>query len=65
MIASLRYAAYILAGVIVLSLGYGVGTLVKCPTEDSLNCVYLAPFHGNGGGRSFVDLGGTAYYFSE
>lgn len=34
-----------------------------CATEDSTNCVWIAPEQGNGAGASFVDIDGTAYYF--
>lgn len=55
-------------------LGYGFGirdtpkdadykaTLPACSTEDSTNCVWDARIHGNGEGRSFVDLNGHTYY---
>lgn len=35
-----------------------------CATEDSSNCVWIAPLQGNGQGHSFVDIGGTIYYLS-
>lgn len=33
-----------------------------CATEDSTNCYWDADLAGNGEGRSFVDIDGTAYY---
>lgn len=35
--------------------------LPMCSTEDSTNCVWDARIHGNGEGRSFVDLNGRTY----
>lgn len=35
--------------------------LPACEAEDSPNCAWDASQH-NGIGRSFVDVGGTAYY---
>lgn len=37
--------------------------LSACPTEDSRNCLWDAS-RGNGAGRSFVDVAGTAYYLN-
>lgn len=36
--------------------------LPPCVTEDSTDCYWDADVMGNGYGRSFVDIGGTAYY---
>lgn len=36
--------------------------LDACPTEDSTDCYWDATAHGNGEGRSFIDLGGVPYY---
>jgi hypothetical protein len=36
--------------------------LPPCEYEDSANCSWNAQTSGNGEGRSFFDLGGTAYY---
>lgn len=40
-------------------------TFPACPTEDSANCVWNAATMGNGQGNSFIDIDGTAYYFSN
>lgn len=32
-----------------------------CATEDSSNCVWIAPLQGNGQGHSFVDIGGVVF----
>lgn len=37
-------------------------TLEPCPTEDSVNCYWLAEIHGNGIGRSFINIDGQIYY---
>lgn len=61
----LRYAAYPIAAILVFSLAYGLGTVVKysledtapsrttveCPTEDSVNCFWDASEQGNGLGK--------------
>lgn len=36
--------------------------LPECPTEDSADCYWDAAAHGNGLGRSFVDVDGVTYY---
>lgn len=36
-----------------------------CPTEDSHNCFWDATIRGNGRGNSFIDIDGTAHYFSN
>jgi hypothetical protein len=33
-----------------------------CPAEDSANCYWNAAQQGNGQGRSFIDLGGRAFF---
>lgn len=33
-----------------------------CATEDSTNCYWDATLHGNGEGRSFIDIDGTLYF---
>ena len=33
-----------------------------CATEDSTNCFWDAQHRGNGEGRSFLDIDGTAHY---
>lgn len=37
-------------------------TLRPCPTEDSINCYWLADTQGNGTGRSFINFDGHTYY---
>ena len=37
-------------------------SLEPCLTEASQDCYWDATTHGNGEGRSFVDIGGIAYY---
>ena len=37
----------------------------NCQFEDSTNCVYIAADHGNGVGRDFLDIDGTAYYLPQ
>lgn len=39
--------------------------LPTCTTEDSTNCVWDARIHGNGEGRSFVDLNGHTYFLEK
>lgn len=36
-----------------------------CAQEDSTNCYWDATIRGNGQGNSFIDVDGTAYYFSN
>lgn len=36
-----------------------------CPTEDSINCVWVGPEYGNHRGASFLDIDGTPYYLGE
>lgn len=38
-------------------------SLPPCPTEDSRNCYWDATERGNGRGKSFYDVDGTAYQF--
>ncbi len=33
-----------------------------CPTEDSVNCYWNAKTHGNGRGRSFLDIDGNVIF---
>lgn len=42
-----------------------VVTLTPCATEDSTNCYWDATTHGNGQGRSFIDVDGTAYFLGK
>ena len=35
--------------------------LAMCQTEDSANCIWLAPIQGNGRGASFIDVRGQLY----
>lgn len=42
--------------------GSDLDALGQCPTEDSADCYWSAGVQGNGSGRSFVDVGGVAYY---
>lgn len=39
-----------------------LATLPLCAEEDSRNCYWDADVLGNGEGRSFIDINGTAYY---
>lgn len=39
-----------------------LAVMPPCATEDAANCAWNATEQGNGVGRSFVDLGGNAYY---
>ena len=56
--------------VIFLTVGLGAALtqlqindpLPPCAEEDSMNCYWDADTMGNGIGRSFVDINGTAYY---
>lgn len=36
-----------------------------CATEDATNCLWDADTLGAPGGRSFVDIRGTAYYLDD
>lgn len=36
--------------------------VTSCASEDSINCTWHADAQGNGQGRSFTDINGTAYY---
>lgn len=36
--------------------------LSPCHSEDSTNCVWIAPESGNGIGSSFADIDGTAFH---
>lgn len=56
---TLRYAAYILIAATIAAFAY----TAQCDTDDSTNCVWIAPLFGNGQGNSFIDVNGTAYYF--
>lgn len=49
----------------ILTAGYvwALSPSLECATEDSTNCYWDATTQGNGQGRSFVDINGTAYYF--
>lgn len=40
-------------------------SLPACSQEDSANCYWDARIHGNGTGRSFVDLKGHTFYLEE
>lgn len=40
-------------------------SIPACATEDSTNCVWNAATMGNATGNSFIDIDGTAYYFSN
>lgn len=42
----------------------GLAVLPACETEDSTNCIWDADTQGNGEGRSFWDIDGTAYPLS-
>lgn len=44
---------------------YGGLSIPECATEDSTNCYWNAATMGNGTGSSFIDIDGTAYYFSN
>ena len=39
--------------------------LPACDAEDSTNCYWDAAAQGDGVGVSFVDVGGTAYYWED
>ena len=41
---------------------YSLDALPACEWEDSTDCYWDADVQGNGEGRSFVDIAGTAYY---
>lgn len=47
----------------ILTAGYVWALTPSCATEDSTNCYWDANTQGNGQGRSFIDINGTAYYF--
>lgn len=67
--STVRAAFYmsILACIVLLphAIAYTLVPTPPCPTEDSTDCVWNADVQGNGEGRSFVDIGGTAYYFQD
>lgn len=63
-----RVRALVRTAVVVIPLVGGFAWALSpaytpCATEDSTNCVWDARVQGNGQGNSFVDVGGTAYYF--
>lgn len=41
---------------------YSLDALPACETEDATDCYWNADVQGNGEGRSFVNIAGTAYY---
>jgi hypothetical protein len=62
-------ALYAIAAAFILSAGMVAGAAatldaVSCRTEDSSNCVWIAPLSGNGHGVSFVTIGNTTFYFN-
>ena len=54
----------ILAATAMASAGQS-GALPACPTEDSRNCFWDAGAHGNGEGRSFVEVEGRIQYVDD
>ena len=55
-------AAVIALALIVSALIVAPFIVPTCETEDSSNCVWIADIQGNGLGKSFLDINGTAYY---
>ena len=45
-----------------LFLALILALIPSCAGEDSSNCYWDASAHGNGIGRSFIDIGGAPYY---
>lgn len=54
-----------IAYAVIPEYSYGGLSIPECATEDSTNCVWDATIQGNGTGNSFIDIDGTAYYFSN
>lgn len=50
-----------IASLLLVLYSFHVAT-TSCVTEDSANCRWDAEIQGNGSGRSFIDVGGDAYY---
>lgn len=55
------------SGVVLLDNGAVVdtATMPACASEDATDCYWDAASAGNGEGRSFVDVDGTAFYVME
>lgn len=47
-----------------IAVALWTAALPPCVTEDSRNCYWNARTMGNGGGKSFVDLGGHLIPFN-
>ena len=45
-----------------MAAAYSKAITTPCATEDSTTCYWDAASFGDGNGRSFIDVLGTAYY---